>query len=434
MSFLLVILMGTLFLKLPFSTKPGVNISLFDCFFTATSTTCISGVVIYDTFTNWSFFGQIVILIMTQLGALGLITFYSIFVIYLNKKIDLKNMRIAGDQISSPNFSNFKSIFKSVLHITLFCELLGGLILSFSFWPKFKFYGIFMAFFTSISAYCNAGIDLNGIFEPNCSFIPFANDYLVLTICSILTFVGGLGFIVINEIIEFKKQHRKLKFLSVHSKIALTSSFVLIILGTIIFLGSEFNNSLANLNIFEKIFSSAFHSISTRSNGFLTLNFNNLTNMSKTFLCVLMLIGACPSGTGGGLKTTTISILFSTMINTIRNRKQVSIFKHKINETDIHKAIATFLLTLIIIATSTMLIYNFETIIELPTIIFSAISVFANTGYQTVPIKTFSLVSKIVLIMLMFIGRIGPLNFVSTFLNHKNHKRISLPEGEVQIS
>lgn len=435
LSFIVTILAGTILLKLPFSTKPEINISLFDCFFTASSTTCISGVIIYDTFTHWSFFGQIVILILTQLGALGLVTFYSIFVTYFNKKIDLKNMKIAGDQISTNTFSNFKSVFKHVLHITLFFEFFGGLALCFLFYPKFQLYGIFMAFFTAINAYCNAGIDLNGIIAPNCSFIPFQHNYFSLTIISILTVAGGLGFVVIHEILELKKQNKKLRLISLHSKIAIISTIVLIILGSLIFFILEFDNSLANSNFFDRLFTSVFHSISARSNGFLTLNLNNFTNLTKTLICFLMLIGGCPSGTGGGIKTTTFSIIFATTLSTIKNHNHISMFKHKINETDVYKAVAISFITLITIATSSILIYKFENFVELQDVIFSTISVFANTGFQTVPIIKFNICSKIVFIFLMLIGRVGPLNFASTFFKTKKPKyQLTLPESGVQTS
>lgn len=435
LSFVGTILIGTFLLNLPFATKPGFKISLFDCFFTASSTVCISGVVIYDTFTHWSFFGQLVILILTQLGALGVITFYSIFAIYLNKKINLKNMKVVGDQISTSVFANFKSVFKNVLHITLFFEFFGGLALCFMFYPKFKSYGIFMAFFTAISAYCNAGLDLNGIIAPDCSFIPFSHNYFSLTIVSILTIAGGLGFIVIHEIIELKKQHKKLKFLSIHSKLALCSTTILIVLGSLIFFVLEIENSLANSNLFDSIFTSFFHSISARSNGFLTLNLNNLTNLTKTFICALMLIGGCPSGTGGGIKTTTFSIIFATTINTVKNCNHVSLFKHKIKETDVYKAISTLFITITTIATASILIYKFENLIELPTIIFSVISVLSNTGFQTVPILNFNIYSKIVFIFLMLIGRIGLLSFTSTFFKKRNSKvKLTLPESKIQVN
>lgn len=435
LSFLFTIVMGMFLLKLPFATTSNKPLSFFYCFFTATATTCISGVPLHDTFSHWTFFGQIIILILTQLGALGVLTLYSIFAISINKKLNLKSMQLAGDQISAPSFANFKSLFKSVLYITLSCEVIGAILLSFTYYPNFKLYGIFMAFFTAVSSYCNAGLDLNGIIQPNCSFIPFQNNYYVLTITSLLTFLGSLGVIVIYEIIKLKKQHKKLKFLSINSKTAIFTSSILILLGSIIFFTLEFNHSLNNLNLFDKIFTSIFHSISTRSNGYLTLNLASLTNLTKVILCVLMLIGGCPSGTGGGLKTTTLTILFATTFNTIKNRKHIYMFKHKINEFDIYKAISTLIITIITITSATILIYKFDTIIQLPTIIFTAISVFANTGFQTVPVACFCNASKLIFLFLMFIGRIGPLNFTATFLNIKNSKKqISLPEGKIQTS
>lgn len=434
-SFLLTILAGTALLKLPFATTSKNPLSFFYCFFTATATTCISGVPLHDTFTHWTIFGQIIILILTQLGALGVLTLYSILAVSLNKKLNLKSMMLAGDQISAPSFSNFKSLFKSILYITLFCELIGAILLSFTYVPKFKTYGFFMALFTAVSSYCNAGLDLNGIIRPECSFLPFQQNYYILTITSILTILGSLGVIVLNEIIELKKQHKKLRFLSINSKIAIFTSAILILAGSVLFFILEYDNSLSHLNLFDKIFTSAFHSISTRSNGYLTLNLSSFTNLTKITLCILMLIGGCPSGTGGGLKTTSLAVLFATTFSTIKDRKRIYMFKHKVNEYDIYKAISTLIITILTISTATIFIYKFEKLIELPTIIFTAISVFANTGFQTVPVAKFNDISKFVFLILMFIGRIGPLNFAATFLYFKRPKnQITLPEGKIQTN
>ena len=433
-SFISIILIGALLLFLPISSNEGETVSFLDCIFTATSSTCVTGFTTKDTFTQWSYFGKIVILLLIQTGGLGLITFSSFFMLILNNKLSLKNMKLASSQISVKNFADIKTLFKNILIITFICEFIGALILSFPFYRKFKLYGIFMAVFSSVASYCNAGLDINGIIYKNCSFIPFNKDYLVIFTMSALTFLGGIGFVVVNEIINLKKSKIKLRNLSINSKIAIFGSVFLVLFGTIGFLFLEHDNSLNNMNIFEKISNSIFTSTAARTSGFTTIDFSKISSPTKMFLSILMFIGANPTGTAGGIKITTIIIIISTIFYVIKNKNENTIFNHKINKQTTYKAVALFFISLFIVLVFSFLISEKDPYIALDNIFFSVTSAFSTTGFQIIDSNLFSSFSKYILIFLMYIGRIGPISFALMFKRkHNSSKQIHLPKADLYI-
>ena len=309
LSFISVIMFGAIILFLPISSKPGITPSFFECLFTATSATCVAGLSLNDTFHTWSILGQSIIMCLIQIGGLGLVTFSSVFSLSLNKKLSLKSMRLANSQINTNDFANISSLFVNVIRITLLCESIGAAFLSISFCRKYGLQGIFMAIFSSVSSYCNSGLDINGFIYPGCSFIPFQNDIIVVITLSILTIFGGIGFVVINDLIQLKKSHKKIKFLSFHSKLAISSTLILIIVGTVTILIMEWSNTLADMSFPEKLSASAFSSITARSAGFSVVDYSQTTTFTKLFTSFLMFIGACPSGTGGGIKITTMILI-----------------------------------------------------------------------------------------------------------------------------
>ena len=392
LSFLIIILLGSFILFLPISSNDGKTTNFLDCIFTATSATCVTGLTTTDTFSHWSDFGKTIILILIQTGGLGLISFSSFFLLVLNNKLSLKNMKLASSQINVNNFADIKSLFKNLLLITFFCELFGTIILCFSYCKHFGSYGVFMAAFSSVAAYCNAGIDLNGMFYENCSFIPFSQDLSVIITISALTFVGGIGFVVINEIINFKKAKIKLRRLSINSKIAILASLFLIVFGTVGFLLLEYDNVLTDMNLKNKISNSFFISTAARTSG------------------------------------------FATVIIVVRNNEENAIFGHKINKPTTYKAIALFFLSLSFVFAAAVVVWFFDSKIGLNNILFTITSAFSTTGFQVANYVRFSVVFKLVLILLMYIGRIGPISFALIFKNkHKNFKQTHLPEAVFYI-
>ena len=433
-SFLIIILLGGFILFLPISSNDGKTTNFLDCIFTATSATCVTGLTTTDTFSHWSDFGKTIILILIQTGGLGLISFSSFFLLVLNNKLSLKNMKLASSQINVNNFADIKSLFKNLLLITFFCELFGTIILCFSYCKHFGSYGVFMAAFSSVAAYCNAGIDLNGMFYENCSFIPFSQDLSVIITISALTFVGGIGFVVINEIINFKKAKIKLRRLSINSKIAILASLFLVVFGTVGFLLLEYDNVLTDMNLKNKISNSFFISTAARTSGFATVDLSKINSFTKVFLSLLMFIGANTTGTAGGIKISTLMIIFATVINVVRNNEENAIFGHKINKPTTYKAIALFFLSLSFVFAAAVVVWFFDSKIGLNNILFTITSAFSTTGFQVANYVRFSVVFKLVLILLMYIGRIGPISFALIFKNkHKNFKQTHLPEAVFYI-
>ena len=434
LSFISVIVFGALILLLPISSVSENTPSFFECLFTATSATCVAGLSSNDTFHTWSVFGQSVIMCLIQVGGLGLVTFSSIFSLSLNRKLSLKSMRLANSQITTNDFANISSLFVNVILITLFCESIGAIFLSISFCKEYGFHGIFMAIFTSVSSYCNSGLDINGFISSSCSFIPFRNDLIVVITISVLTVLGGIGFVVINELLQLKKSHKKLKFLSFHSKLALSSTAILIITGTAAILIMEWSNTLTDMNFPEKLTTSAFSSITARSAGFSVIDYSQTTIFTKLFTSFLMFIGACPSGTGGGIKITTIIVLFMTTICVIKNSEDATIFKRKINKSTVYKAMSLLFISSSLIAVATIIFYVSNPNIQLIDLFFTIISAFGTVGISTINIQDLSDISKYILIFLMYIGRVGPLSFALMFgINAKSKKHVSLPEGNIYV-
>lgn len=433
-SFLAIILIGTFLLFLPVSSNKGLSVSFLDCLFTSTSATCVTGFSAKDTFFQWSTFGKIVILILIQTGGLGLITFSSVFLLILNNKLSLKNMKLASSQINIQNLADTKTIFKTIILITFLCEFIGAFLLSISYCKKFGGYGIFMAIFSSVASYCNAGLDINGIIYKDCSFVPFNQDYLVLFTVNALTFIGGIGFVTINEIISLKKAKIKLRRLSINSKIAIFASFFLVIFGGLIFFILEYNGVLKDFGFFKKIANSIFNSTSARTCGFVSVDFSKISNFTKLFLSVLMFIGANPTGTSGGIKISTMFVLISTVFCVIKNKEENTILKHKINKSTTYKAIALFFISLSIIFVAIFLIWLNDSKLGLSNIIFSVFSAFSTTGFQVVNSATFSGFTKYILIVLMYIGRVGPISFAFIFkIKTNSKKQLFYPDSNLYV-
>ncbi len=434
LSFFAIIIFGSMLLFLPISTSTGEMPSYLDCLFTATSTTCITGLTIADTYGYWSTFGKCVILCLVQVGGLGLVTFSSVFALSINKKLGLKNMKLATAQININDFSEIQSLFVNIIKVTFICESIGALILCVPFCTKFGFYGIAMSVFTSICAYCNAGFDINGFLYPYCSMVPFRDDPIIIIVVGLLIILGGLGFAVVNELFKMRKMNKKIRLLSFHSKLVLVSSIALILIGTITILITEWSNTLEGMSFFEKLGISAFSSITTRTAGFNVIDHGQTSIFTKLFTCLLMFIGACPGGTGGGIKITTAIVLFMTIICVVKRREDTIIFGRRVAKNTVYKSISLIFIASTLIIFSTTVMWFFESCINLIDLLFTTISAFSNTGLYTTEIAPLSCVSKIILIILMYIGRVGPLSFALMFgskLDSKNH--VSLPEGKIYV-
>lgn len=438
-SFVFLMLLGGLLLKLPFSSADGMSKSFVDCLFTATSATCVTGLSICDTFTGWSYFGQAIILILIQCGGLGLLTFASAFTLLARKKLGLRNLQIVKEYTSG-NITDIPKLIKTIISMTFLCEFVGAALLAVSFVPRFGSLGIWVSIFTAISAFCNAGFDLFGFIEPGQGMILFSNDIYVSVVIMLLIVIGGIGFLIIfdlekqvKEKLSRKKNHIELSY---HSKMVLITTAILILFGAAAFFVSEYSNTLSNHNLAQQINISFFHSISSRTAGFSAVDLNKTYDITKFITVILMFIGASPVSTGGGIKTTTIVVIFATVISVLKGKEETVFLKHKINQKVVNSAIAISVisLTYILIITGIIAAIEHEQGISMFNILLETTSAYSTTGLSASVTTSLEVASKIILIVTMLIGRVGPLSlFLSISGRKPNPNGKILPEGKIIV-
>lgn len=432
-SFLLIILLGTLLLTLPISSKNREFTPPLDALFTATSATCVTGLIVHDTGTYWSIFGQCVIILMIQLGGLGLVTFATFFNFALGKRLGLKSLQLVSESIGSDDFSNIKQLVKMVFKISMSCELLGMLALMTVFVPKYGAYGIYISLFLSVSAFCNAGFDILGFENEYISLTNYADNPVVMITIMLLIICGGLGFIVWNDLFAYKKT----KKLFLHTKIVLLATASLVIIGTLGVALMEWNNSktIGDMSIPQKIWRALFQSVTFRTAGFNTIDATSMYDGTKLFSSALMFIGAAPGSTGGGIKVTTFVVLMATVFSVIRNRYDTIVMKRRVDKEVVYKSLAITVLAGLALVITTCIIgidkQDFKTV----DIIFETFSAMTTVGITTGVSELASPLSKIVLMLTMFLGRVGPVSLAYSitagFANQKKNEII--PEGKIMV-
>ena len=436
LSFLFVILTGSLLLSLPISSKNGKAVPYIDALFTATTSTCVTGLVTLPTVTTWSVFGQIVILLLIQIGGLGIITVIAGLTVALHRKIGLKDSRLISDSFNLTSLSGLASFVKKVIFGTFIIEGIGALLYMFVFIPDYGARGIWLSIFNSISAFCNAGID---IIAEN-SLCEYALNPFINSVTSLLIILGGIGYIVWWDIIRvlknFKKENVKcLKRLTLHSKIALSATLILIFGGAIAIFILEYNNPLtiANYSLFDKIQVSLLQSITTRTAGFATVPQENLTNASAILCLFLMFVGGSPVGTAGGIKTVTIAVLFAAAYSAIKNKKEVSLFNRTLSRQITNKAVAVACMSFSIVFISTVLLAAFTKAPALD-IIYETVSATATVGLSRNLTPYLGLAGKIIIIATMYLGRIGPISLALAFNSNKETVNIiKNPTEEISV-
>lgn len=434
LSFLAVILVGTLILMLPISAKSGEFTPFSTALFTSTTATCVTGLVVVPTFSHWSVFGQIILLILIQIGGLGVITVMSGVMIALQKRIGLGNRLLIQDAFNLNSLSGIVKFVKKVILGTLIVEGIGAALYMIAFIPKYGAIGIWYALFNSISAFCNAGIDILG---PD-SLSAFATNPLVnFTTCSLII-IGGVGYIVWWDILRVTKEKSKKPFLSLslHSKIAIVSSLILIFAGALVVFILEFNNpaTLKNLNLFDKIQASLFQSITTRTAGFFTIPQEHFRESTSIFSIVLMFIGGSPVGTAGGIKTITIIILAASALSAIRNKEETVLFKRKVSRTALNKALGVVFMASSIIITSSIILSALTPDADAINIIYEAVSATSTVGLTRGVTPMLSEAGKYVVAATMYLGRIGPISLAIAFnLKTTSKNLISHPIEEISV-
>lgn len=443
-SFLLVIIFGSILLYLPVSHIPGVNVSFLDAFFTATSAVCVTGLTTLLTATTWSLFGRFILLCLIQIGGLSLVTFFTYFAVHLGKKVTIRDRLTLQTAFNSSNLNGMVRMVLLVIRGTLIFEGIGTLILFIFFlnkslpWQQAFFYGLFH----SVSAFSNAGFDIIG----DKSLMPYSSSFTLNLVIMMLIIIGGIGFTVWNDLIQIikfrisSKTKRKMS-LSLHTKLVLVTTIILLVIGTAYFFIAEHNNpaTLGNLSWPNKILASSFQSTTLRTAGFSTINQDGLKEASKLFSSIFMLIGGSPGGTAGGMKTVTIAIVFCSVWTIINNRYENYVFGRTISNKTLMKALTIILLMLLLWGGSTALLSITEqksiyqhSIIDL---LYETSSALGTVGLTTGITPFLSNAGKLIIMSCMFIGRIGPITLIIS-LAHRSNKAnsyIRYPNEDVMI-
>lgn len=422
-GFLAIILAGSVLLCLPISSADGKVVSYVDALFTATTATCVTGLVTVPTVSTWSIFGQVIILLLIQIGGLGVITIAASIMMMLGKRIGIGNRILIQDSFNLNSLSGIVKFIKKVIIGTLIIEGIGALLYMTVFVPDFGIKGIWISVFNSVSAFCNAGID---IISEN-SLCDYALNPVINLTTSFLIISGGIGFVVWWDVIEIikNKKRRHLRFLSLHSKIAIFATAVLIVVGTILFFIFEYNNPLTmqSYSLIEKVEASFFQSVTTRTAGFATIPQENFTNASSIVSLLLMFIGGSPVGTAGGIKTVTFVILLATAASVIKNKRTIDVFNRQISEKSIKKAIAVFATSFSVMTLSTILL-SAASNADFLDVLYETVSATATVGLTRNFTASLNTVGKIIIIATMYFGRVGPISLAVAFKMRKSSENI----------
>lgn len=427
LSFFLVILTGSILLMLPISSVTGEWTPFYNALFTATSATCVTGLVVYDTATYWSIFGQIVILIMIQVGGLGFMTIISMFSIFLRRKISLNERKLLMQSAGNMRLSGIVKLVKGIVICTAVFEVAGSVVLAVRFVPQFGWKrGLYYAVFHSVSAFCNAGFDLMGHFT---SFCAYEGDFLVSITLMLLIVSGGLGFLVWNEIYNKKW---KVSEYSLHAKIVLIATAILILLGWIGFLVFENDGNLEGYSIPKKLLSAAFMSVTTRTAGFNTMNIAGLSHSGSILAMLLMFIGGSPGSTAGGVKTTTAAVIIFAIVNMSKGNDDVTIYRKRLEDSVVKHAAVIVIVYLLGILSAGMVICAIESC-DITAVMFEIVSAAGTVGLSQGITTGLSIFSKLIIIILMYGGRIGGLSLLMVFREKAKPAPLHRPTEKILI-
>ena len=431
LGFLLLILFGTGLLMLPFSSAAGETTSLYQALFTAVSASCVTGLVVVDTATHWSVFGQLVILFMIQTGGLGFVSIATVFLSFARKNLGLRSRSLMAESINTERIAGLRGFVKRIILGTVLIEGAGALILLQPFVPVFGWRrGIYYAVFHSVSAFCNAGFDLMGAkYGPFSSFVSFTGSLPLNITFILLITVGGIGFFVWEDVCRYRFRFRRY---SLTSKIVIVTSLILTFGGAVLFYLFEAGHALKDLPAGEKIVAALFQSVTCRTAGFNTADLEQLTDPSILLSSLLMLIGGSPGSTAGGIKTTSIAVIYIFLYSSMRRRRSADVFRRSLPDTAIKKAtgVAVFNLSLILLAS---LVLSAQGDLGLRDVLFEAFSAMGTVGMSTGITRSLTVFSGSAIMMLMFCGRVGSITLASAILERRAPPAVRLPEEVVTI-
>lgn len=431
LSFALIVLSGALLLMLPISTRHGHETHFLDALFTAASATCVTGLVRFDTYSHWTLFGQVVILLMIQIGGIGFMSVAMFFVMLAKRRIGLNQRMVMQEAVAAPQVGGIVKMTKFILFGTLLLEGLGAVLLAFYFCPRLGFFqGVYFGVFHSISAFCNAGFDLMGIVEPGSSLITAAANPLVNLVIMALIVIGGLGFFVWGDICHTHFRFRENKL---HTKVVLCVTALLIVAGAGLIFLFEMNGELFRDKSWgERILCSLFQSVTPRTAGFNTVPLAELTAQSKVVLIGLMLIGGSPGSTAGGMKTTTFAILACSVYATFRQRKSVELFRRRVEDHVLRTAVTIAVFYMGLSLCSALAISAIDQT-SFMAAVFETVSAIATVGSSLGITAELSRTSALILTFLMLVGRIGSVTFLLAFSSAARAPRSQYPMEKIQV-
>ena len=430
LSFLGIIFVGTLLLLLPISTREGQSTSLLDAAFTAVSATCVTGLIVHDTFLHWTLFGQLVILVMIQLGGLGLMAFSVTFSLLLRRRIGLKERGILQESVNTFQIGGIVKLVRRILLGTLLFEGAGAILLSFRFVGDFGFgKGLYYGIFHSVSAFCNGGFDLMGVRQAGSSLTFYAGDPLVNLTIIFLILIGGIGFLVWDDLLKNKWHFRHYRL---HTKLVLSMTVILLFGGALFFYLLERDGVLAGEPVGKQILLSLFQSATTRTAGFNTTDTAALSDSSKLCMVMLMFVGGNPGSTAGGIKTTTLAVLLIYLRSTLRKTKGAEVFGRRLEEDVVKRAAAILTLSRMLDLFGTLVITAVEQL-PLADVLFEVCSALGTVGISAGITGSLTIFSKLILMFLMYCGRLGSLTFALIFTENRQTSPAQKPTERILV-
>ncbi len=431
LGYALIILTGALLLMLPFASQSGHSASFIEALFTATSASCVTGLIVLDTATSWTVFGQIIILCMIQVGGLGFMTIATLFFKLLKKRVGLREREIMVESINDDNIGSIMQLTGKIAAGTAIFEGAGALLFAIRFIPDFGIAkGIWYSVFHSVSAFCNAGFDLMGITEPYSSLTAYADDTLVILTVSFLITVGGIGFLVWDDIYKNKLNFKKYRL---HTKIVLTVSAILTFGGAVAFLFFERNFTNNDVGIKQTLLASFFDSVTARTAGFNSVDTASLSPASKILTIFLMLIGGSPGSTAGGIKTTTLAVILVSTVNGILRRESKGVFGRRLEKDAIHKASSVAFTNITLALTGIILICAIQPSLEISDVFFEVASAIGTVGMTTGITRDLEIAPRLIIAFLMYCGRVGSVSFALALTEKKAPPPVKNPREKITI-
>ena len=425
-GFIIMIFVGASILSLPISSRSREFTPFIDALFTATSASCVTGLIVYDTATHWSVFGKIIIIAMIQCGGLGVVTMITVFTQVAGKKIGLRDRATLQSALSAPQIGGIVKLTSFIFKGTVIIEMIGAILMFPSFMKDFGVTkGIYYSIFHSISAFCNAGFDLMGDVSKFSSLTKYQSDIMINMSIMLLILIGGLGFLIWKDILNYKFG---IKRYSTQTKIILAMSVVLVIFPSVLFFFTEFSG----LDIKTRILSSLFQAVTPRTAGFNTTDYTKFSDNGIAITMILMLIGGGSGSTAGGIKMSTIFILVATMCSVLKQDKEVAVFKKRIEPDIIKNAVAVFVMDVVLFVAGSMIISGIEGF-SLKDTMFECASAVATVGLTMGITPHLGIISKVLLICMMYIGRVGGITLIFAAVTPKNNGNARYPKDQVAV-